>query len=587
MREIIAFLLIASSAVCQDDPCNGFSFANNMSPNYGIAKNRRYEITIDNVDISRSYYRPYQTIKVTIRSLSEDKFTGFLIRAEANSTIEGAEQVGFFDFDPQNDRICKTSRGNSVKNYRESGWTSKSFYWRAKTSYGSVQFKAIIYEYDRKWSIVSSILKDPHVERVPKVLTFIDTEGCGVTKGCYREPSGCQDGSCSLLLAWTVEDNVVQFQMSALTNGYIALGFSKDQYMGDDSVVECVNQEETKRVIVQYSYNDGQSNKVLEQLSDFDAYQGGKIIRCEFKRRKLIRDNSEGKIFNLDESYYLLLARGSVKNGKKLMHFLRPGVEPLVSTKKVDLDSHPNLSGKARYPLVKLHGCLMLIAWMILSSMGILMARYYKPIWPNKRSCNERIWFCVHRVCMASCAILTLIGVIIIFIQVGGYSTFDDFPKKAHPPLGIIVCILSILNPLMALIRCDYNGKRKKWRVVFNWFHWLFGTITVLISMPTVFIGLSMQKAAVPSWATWVMMAFFLFHLIVELLLEIHGCINSRKQKERDERELLARQNHPSLEPPLKEPKPVGQKFKTTVLAVYVVVWFLLGVVMVIAVAAG
>lgn len=52
-----------------------------------------------------------------------------------------------------------------------------------------------------------------------------------------------------------------------------------------------------------------------------------------------------------------------------------------------------------------------------------------------------------------------------------------------------------------------------------------------LISVPTVFIGLSMQKAAVPSWATWVMMAFFLFHLIVELLLEIHGCINSKKQR--------------------------------------------------------
>lgn len=374
------------------------------------------------------------------------QFTGYLLRGEANTTMDGSEQVGYFDFDAQNERICKDYRGNSVQNNREMTWSEKSFYWRAKTNYGPVQFKALIYENNDKWLIVSPIIKDPYMERVPKVMTTIDTERCGVSKGCYREPVGCRDGECSLLATWTVNNDDVQFELSALTNGYIALGFSKDRYMGDDSVIECLNNEDTKKVTVQYSYNEGHSNEVLRVLPNYDAYQGGKIIRCTFKRRKIMQDNSDGKIFNLDQSYYLLVSRGSVKNGKKLLHFLRPGVEPLVSTKKVDLESHSNLNGKARYALVKLHGCLMLIAWMLLSSMGILMARYYKPIWPNKRSCNERIWFCVHRVCMPSCAILTLIGVIIIFIQVGGYSNLDGFPKKAHPPLGIIVCILSVIN---------------------------------------------------------------------------------------------------------------------------------------------
>ena len=48
---------------------------------------------------------------------------------------------------------------------------------------------------------------------------------------------------------------------------------------------------------------------------------------------------------------------------------------------------------------------------------------------------------------------------------------------------------------------------------------------------PQMFIGLSLPKVHAPWWVTWVLVAFLLFHIIIELLLEIHGCINSRKQK--------------------------------------------------------
>jgi hypothetical protein len=47
----------------------------------------------------------------------------------------------------------------------------------------------------------------------------------------------------------------------------------------------------------------------------------------------------------------------------------------------------------------------------------------------------------------------------------------------------------------------------------------------------TMMIGLNLPKAHVPWWASWVVVVFMLFHLIIELLLEIHGCINGHKQK--------------------------------------------------------
>ena len=49
--------------------------------------------------------------------------------------------------------------------------------------------------------------------------------------------------------------------------------------------------------------------------------------------------------------------------------------------------------------------------------------------------------------------------------------------------------------------------------------------------VPAIFIGLNLHKAFVPSWATWVITAFVLFHLIIELILEIHGCLNAKKQQ--------------------------------------------------------
>ena len=37
----------------------------------------------------------------------------------------------------------------------------------------------------------------------------------------------------------------------------------------------------------------------------------------------------------------------------------------------------------------------MIIAWIFLSSLGILIARYYKPLWPNHALFKLRVWFSV------------------------------------------------------------------------------------------------------------------------------------------------------------------------------------------------
>jgi len=40
-------------------------------------------------------------------------------------------------------------------------------------------------------------------------------------------------------------------------------------------------------------------------------------------------------------------------------------------------------------------GCLMLIAWMMCASTALLLAKYYKRMWPNDSLCGVEVWFAV------------------------------------------------------------------------------------------------------------------------------------------------------------------------------------------------
>ena len=66
--------------------------------------------------------------------------------------------------------------------------------------------------------------------------SVISAEGCGVTKGCFREPEGCTGGAdCTFYASWTLdEDKNNVFVLSGKAAGYVALGFSKSGGMVSD-----------------------------------------------------------------------------------------------------------------------------------------------------------------------------------------------------------------------------------------------------------------------------------------------------------------------------------------------------------------
>ena len=59
----------------------------------------------------------------------------------------------------------------------------------------------------------------------------IDMEGCGRSKGCYRNPQDCRESYCDLVVTWVNTEKDVHFELSGDTEGWVALGFSKDKKM--------------------------------------------------------------------------------------------------------------------------------------------------------------------------------------------------------------------------------------------------------------------------------------------------------------------------------------------------------------------
>uniref|UniRef100_A0A0B7BD10 Cytochrome b561 domain-containing protein n=1 Tax=Arion vulgaris TaxID=1028688 RepID=A0A0B7BD10_9EUPU len=299
-------------------------------------------------------------------------------------------------------------------------------------------------------------------------------------------------------------------------------------------------------------------------VAEEGSYDNGRL-RCRFKiNRDLDEYHSKLKAIRGGPNH-LLFAHGFAVRGSPKRHGLSVEDLPLASAERVDFSRSHDSHDRARYSLAKAHGCLMILAWIFFASIGLLLTKYYKPMWPNNRMFDHKYWFLGHFNCMATMFIITIIAIILIFVEAGGYSQAPDLPQKAHPILGIIILICIIINPILALIR---PSEESKCRPVFNWFHWAFGTIANVLAIPQIFIGMDFGKVMVPWWATWVLVIWVIFHIIVELTLEIHQCCTYKKNKERRKKWEQQKRESPKLS--FQEPDPVGRKLKQFLLFLHI-----------------
>lgn len=343
----------------------------------------------------------------------------------------------------------------------------------------------------------------------------IDTAECGKTKGCYREPENCDGDACDALITWKNNGNNIDFEMSGKLD-YIALGFSKDMQMGDDSIHGCVKQTGASPNIVTY-YSTGRSSPGIENFNGISSVNNemeGSVIRCRFAREKA---GNGDKVFDISsgKEYNLLVARGSVSTTNINNH----QNNRKSTSEKVDFTKFQNLGGTNQaHGLVKTHALLMTLAWAVLVPVGVFMAAYHKNFIGNKDCCGTKLWFVLHRLLVLAGVTLNIIGFILIFVHVGGYSKFTANFHKAHPILGIIVMVFSVINPVMGMLRPGLDSKHRE---LFNACHSIVGYLAYSIAFATLMIGTRLNSANTPKFLLWVYFGHCMTYVALSILFRV------------------------------------------------------------------
>ncbi|XP_072535737.1 putative ferric-chelate reductase 1 [Salminus brasiliensis] len=493
-----------------------------------------------NVTVDKTKFRPGDKIKVTFSAVLSGKkghFRGFLIEAR-NAQNPDAGAVGSFTLlDPAISQLlmCGDREGSAVSHTSDSSKAEVQVMWTApQDPPPSVQFLVtVVQKYKVYWVRIPGPVVCLNGSCPPPPLSTagqataktttssrnlshpFTSDGCGITKSCLREPAACdpQNDDLCYFLSFRKEDESVVFELSGPAPGYVSFALSKDKWMGDDDVYLCIN--EGSHVSVNAAYVLGRTHPVIASenvLRDTALRLADGVIQCSFRRDIRIPAPNQNRS-DLDVAHYLFMAHGRADNGRTHRH----DRQPLISTNPVFITGPPeDLTGSRSSLLIKFHAVFMLIAWMTTVSTGVIMARYFKPNWPETTLCGQRVWFQFHRALMLVAVILTCIGFALPFIYRGGWS------KRAgsHPYLGCTVMALAVIQPIMALFRPAPDSSR---RYIFNWLHLGTGIIAQVIAVVAICLGIHQQALLLPApWSTGVLAGYVVWFVIADLVLEVH-----------------------------------------------------------------
>ncbi|XP_070532338.1 ferric-chelate reductase 1-like isoform X2 [Ptychodera flava] len=361
-----------------------------------------------------------------------------------------------------------------------------------------------------------------------KAGALVTSDGCGHTKGCFQNPMDCDSSAntCDVLITWARNGNATSFGIMGQVQGqqdYMAIGFSHDKHMGDDDVWACLRLADGS-ITLDHSNNVDHSNMQLESTigtGNFESTAIDGTIQCTFSRLNKMQ-GYESTFFDLAaKEYFLLLARGQRSNSapKLSIH----DKLPIVSHDPINFadisSSHGSSKTSAAY---KAHGILMLIGWIGCASVAIVLARYFKRMWPTKSIFGLQIWFTFHRGLMVANVCCFSVSFVVIFASVSGwvpYNTTNDV-IFVHAIIGCVIVALGMLNPIMAFFRPKLNSKD---RFVFNWSHWAIGTSSHLLAVVNVFLG--MDTLSMPSYSLWIFAVWLLLHFAFQIFMEVLNCV--------------------------------------------------------------
>nr|XP_055037980.1 putative ferric-chelate reductase 1 isoform X1 [Misgurnus anguillicaudatus] len=447
--------------------------------------------------------------EITVTLSGSVNFKGFMLQAYkagtntpiGTFTVTNNQAQGLTCFGVANSAVSQTSK---------SGKPSIQVKWKAPTSgqLSNVEFRAtFVQAFSTFWVGVksSAITYTGTSTSVPT-----SNSGCGVSKVCFSQPDNCDPTTNTACYFMSVQSSSSQSEMQVQIvgpgSGYVAIGFSDDQSMGNDDIYIC-GKDKNGIAQVQRAFSTGRRAPnilSLGNVSDIKTAITNGVLNCSFTSRNAISTASRAAS---GSQYYLMIASGPSSQGSIQEH-----TTTFVSQTKADL-VNPTVIGSEAFPaIVKAHGALMLIAWMTTGSVGMLIARYLKAVGKGRGCCGKDFWFLAHVMLMSLSIIATSIAFIIIF------SFAQDWAGGAHPVLGCLVMILSLIQPLVAALRCDPQHEQ---RFIFNWAHSFNALAIKGLAVAAIFTGLALIGDT-QGWMLGVMGGFVAWEALLYIFQDLH-----------------------------------------------------------------
>jgi hypothetical protein len=162
-------------------------------------------------------------------------------------------------------------------------------------------------------------------------------------------------------------------------------------------------------------------------------------IHCKLQRDTM--STIMGQPFDLEnDEFYLLLAGSVLLNPNSVG--LHLGADRGVSGNRYRLNDPREVRKAPLSPLLLTHGSFMIVAWIGLTSIGVVISRYFKTSWGKRKVFGKDAWFVWHVFCMFLTWVLTLIAFILIFVDVGQWNA------SVHSVMGCVVLVLVILQAI-------------------------------------------------------------------------------------------------------------------------------------------
>ncbi|XP_056640681.1 putative ferric-chelate reductase 1 homolog isoform X2 [Diorhabda sublineata] len=338
-------------------------------------------------------------------------------------------------------------------------------------------------------------------------------QGCGSSKLCFGFPEGCVDTqNCNGVTAVTsTGDKTFIFEVRANQNAaWVGVGLSDDTRMGDDSVIECVKDVSGMNAYMSWTgINPYRATRLPDPHLGIQLLNSSSIddtIYCKVRRN--VVTIVEGRTFDLDhDMFHLMVAVGSsVQPTTVTYHNL--GVT--CSAQKLSLTDTSNVHSKSTI-LVRLHGVFMVIGWIGTVSLGTIIARFYKDAWTGTLLGYD-VWFTMHTVFTMLTWILTVVGFILIFVELEGWSA----ESNPHAILGTITTILCFIQPIPAYFRPSVGTPN---RHIFNWFHWIVGSGAHVIAIVAMFFAVTLTKAQLNEQVYYILGGYVILHVLVHIIL--------------------------------------------------------------------